>query len=255
MTVKIFEVGGSIRDDALGVPTNDRDFVAVCSAGWKGLVQWADENLDRIFLTTPEFFTIRGIKNKEIFDIVLARKDGAYSDGRHPDEVEPGTLDDDLARRDFTMNAIARCVETGKLFDPFGGFSDIKGGLIRCVGDANDRIREDVLRIVRAMRFSVTKEGMVIDDELSRMLRENMLVPPSEPHTWSAVSDLLGSVSRERIREELLKMFSFDTFNASQFIFGRSGVNRRHARVHPEIILALFGEENDIWLKPTMEKK
>jgi tRNA nucleotidyltransferase (CCA-adding enzyme) len=243
MTVKIFEVGGSIRDDALGVQTNDRDFVAVCSTGWKGLVQWAAENLDRIFLTTPEFFTIRGIKNKEIFDIVLARKDGAYSDGRHPDEVEPGTLDDDLARRDFTMNAIARCVETGELFDPFGGFSDIENGLIRCVGDSSDRIREDVLRIVRAMRFSVTKERMFIDGDLTRMLRENMLV-----RTGEAISDLLGSVSRERIREELLKMFSFDTFRAARFIFA-------HDRVHPEIILALFGEENDIWLKPTMEKK
>jgi tRNA nucleotidyltransferase (CCA-adding enzyme) len=249
MTVKIFEVGGSIRNETLQVPVNDRDFVAVCNTGWGGLVRWADENLDKIFLTTPEFFTIRGIKDKEIFDIVLARKEGAYSDGRHPDEVEPGTLEDDLARRDFTMNAIARCVDTGKLFDPFNGFGDIDNGIIRCVGDNGDgvnacnRIREDVLRIVRAMRFSVTLPGMFIDPYIARILIDDELMTTGE-----CISDLLINVSRERIREELLKMFKHDTLAAARFLFAND-------RIAFAIRKALFGEENDIWLKPTMEKK
>jgi tRNA nucleotidyltransferase (CCA-adding enzyme) len=249
MTVRLYEVGGSIRNEALTIPVNDRDFVGVCDAGWSGLVRWADENLDKIFLTTPEFFTIRGIKDKEIFDIVLARKDGAYSDGRHPDEVEPGTLEDDLARRDFTMNAIARCVDTGKLFDPFNGFSDIENGIIRCVGDDGDgtnacnRIREDVLRIVRAMRFSVTLPGMFIDNYLARILIDDELMTTGEH-----ISDLLASVSRDRIRQELLKMFSFDTIRAAGFLFGND-------RVAYAIRKALFGEGDDIWLKPTTEKK
>ena len=105
MTVKLYEVGGSIRDSLLGILNKDRDFVAVCPEGWDYLVNWADMWLDKVFLITPEYFTIRGIKGGEIFDFVLARKEGAYSDGRHPDSVEPGTLEDDLARRDFTMNA------------------------------------------------------------------------------------------------------------------------------------------------------
>jgi tRNA nucleotidyltransferase (CCA-adding enzyme) len=249
MTVRLYEVGGSIRNEALMIPVNDRDFVGVCGTGWGGLVRWADENLDKIFLTTPEFFTIRGIKGKEIFDIVLARKDGAYSDGRHPDKVEPGTLEDDLARRDFTMNAIARCVDTGKLFDPFNGFGDIEKGIIRCVGDNGDgvnacnRIREDVLRIVRAMRFSVTLPGMFIDNYLARILIDDELMTTGE-----SISRLLANVSRERIREELLKMFAHDTLAAARFLFAFD-------RVAPAIRQALFGNENDIWLKPTMEKR
>ena len=110
MTVQLFEVGGSIRDEVLGLENKDRDFVAVCDGGWEELLRWSNDVMDKVFLVTPDFFTIRGLVNNEVMDVVLARKDGAYSDGRHPDSVEPGSLGDDLARRDFTMNAIARSV-------------------------------------------------------------------------------------------------------------------------------------------------
>lgn len=234
--VKLYEVGGSIRDEFLGLENKDRDYVAVCPKGWAGLKEWAECNLDRVFLESPEFFTIRGIKGKDIIDVVLARKDGAYTDGRHPDTVEPGTLEDDLARRDFTMNAIARSVDTGELFDPFNGREAIEKRIISCVGSTRQRISEDPLRIIRAIRFSITK-GMTPDEALEDVLRHNFF------QLWIVK---LGSVSRERIREELNKMFRFDAVKAAQYLFNDKFVS-------PEILHAIFGE--DIWLKPTMENK
>ena len=242
MSVQLYEVGGSIRDEFLGLENKDRDFVAVCPSGWDSLVEWAEEELDKLFLVTPEYFTIRGIKGKEVFDIVLARKDGAYSDGRHPDSVEPGTLEDDLARRDFTMNAIARSVRTdgydAEVIDPFGGRKDIEEGVIRCVGNPSDRIKEDSLRIVRALRFYITK-GLMMDPMLLEMIRTDRF------SDGNRVSNLLANVSPERLREELHKMFKSNTIKTGQVLFGDM--------VHFDLQSELFCEE--LWLKPTMEKK
>jgi tRNA nucleotidyltransferase (CCA-adding enzyme) len=251
MSVQLYEVGGSIRDEFLGLENKDRDFVAVCPSGWDSLVEWAEGELDKLFLVTPEYFTIRGIKGKEVFDIVLARKEGAYSDGRHPDEVEPGTLEDDLARRDFTMNAIARSME-GELIDPFGGKDDIEEGIIQCVGDAEDRFKEDGLRVLRALRFMVTKPTMVLDASIQNILRSNRL-----GNEVRAVSRLLDSVSRERIREELYKMFKHDTITAARVLFDERIV---HSYLNEAIFMdsradGTDNDSGDIWLKPSMGRK
>tara|TARA_B100000131_G_scaffold221323_1_gene212873 strand:- start:51365 stop:52102 length:738 start_codon:yes stop_codon:yes gene_type:complete len=245
MGVELFEVGGSIRDEFLGLKNSDRDFVAVCPSGWDGLLEWAEDELDKLFLVTPEFFTIRGIKDKEVFDIVMARKEGAYSDGRHPDSVEPGTLEDDLARRDFTMNAIARSVSTGDLFDPFGGREDIQDRVIRCVGNSAERVEEDALRIMRALRFFLTKD-LDLDYDLTAMLRENVLVNDSTHYESRHITSLLKSVSRERIREELHKIFKHDSLVAARVLFNEDFVAS-------ELQEAFLGE--DIWLKPSMGRK
>ena len=106
--VSLYEVGGSVRDRYMGRESHDEDFSAVVeNGGWPELLQWADQEMDEVFLVTPEFLTIRGKKDGKIMDVVMARKEDGYSDGRHPDNVEPGTIDEDLARRDFTMNAMA----------------------------------------------------------------------------------------------------------------------------------------------------
>ena len=108
MTIRLFEVGGSIRDELMGIDNPpDRDFCAEAPS-WEALENWCFEKMKKVFLVTPEFFTIRGMMpNGTAIDVVMCRKDGPSSDGRHPDHVEPGTLLDDLARRDFTVNAMA----------------------------------------------------------------------------------------------------------------------------------------------------
>jgi tRNA nucleotidyltransferase (CCA-adding enzyme) len=258
MAVQLYEVGGSIRDEILGLENKDRDYVAVCDGGWGELLRWSNDVMDKVFLVTPNFFTIRGLVNNEVMDVVLARKDGAYSDGRHPDSVEPGTLEDDLARRDFTMNAIARSVNLdgwaslvgyyAEVIDPFGGRKDIEKGVIRCVGNSAERIEEDSLRILRALRFFVTK-GLTLSEDLSKMLYRNRLVQDGvvqEPsYAGFKITDLLENVSRERVREELHKMLKYDSVITSQVLFG--------SMVHQDLQKEILGK--DIWLKPTMEKR
>ncbi len=215
--MEFFEVGGCVRDEIMGVPSKDIDFTVVIQPG--EIVSGTDpfefihKRLStegfKIFQHRPEFLTIRAMfpdshKHSGVADFVLARKDGTSTDGRRPDFVEPGTLEDDLARRDFTMNAIAKDAD-GNLIDPFGGQADIEDRMIRAVGNAEDRLREDVLRGLRALRFSVTK-GFRIDGDILWAMNQK----------WFA--DALSSVSKERQREELEKMFAHDTLKALRVI-------------------------------------
>jgi tRNA nucleotidyltransferase/poly(A) polymerase len=209
--MRFYEVGGCVRDELLGVKSKDIDFTVVledqdikCAPSILTPFQIMRSMLMfrgfEIFLETPEFLTIRakfpkGHKHSGLTaDFVLARKESDYTDGRRPDKVEPGTLEDDLRRRDFTMNAIAKD-EDGTLIDPFNGQQDIRGKIIRAVGDPTERFEEDALRIVRAMRFAVTKGFSIEAKTLEAMshLRKNV-----------------AGVSAERVREELTKMFNHD---------------------------------------------
>lgn len=212
------EVGGAVRDTFLGLNSKDVDFVAVprnldfwrsADDAFNGLVNHLKWCGFKVFLETPEFFTVRAqvpnghpLKQRtNVADFVLARKDGPSSDGRRPDFVLPGTLMDDLQRRDFTVNAMAML--DGQLVDPFGGREDLQANLLRFVGNPRDRIAEDGLRVMRALRFHITK-GFDIEAE-----------------TWSAVNsefaaEMLMKVSVERIREELEKMFFANTVQSME---------------------------------------
>lgn len=212
------EVGGAVRDRFLGLDSKDVDFVAVptqqfdtADDAFNALVAHLKETGFKVFLETPQFFTVRAqvpnghpLKARtNVADFVLARKDGPSSDGRRPDFVLPGTLMDDLTRRDFTVNAMA--VLDGELVDPFGGREDLDSNLLRFVGNPRDRIAEDGLRVMRALRFSVTK-GFDLDAD-----------------TWDAVNSdfaavMLMKVSVERVREELEKMFLADTLWSLRFL-------------------------------------
>ena len=226
--MEMFEVGGCVRDELLGVKSKDIDFSVVLSpedlddpllnVSPREPFRIMTDNLRRqgfkIFLESPAFLTVRAQfpgKFKErkgvpsplyaqtlTADFVLARKEGEYTDGRRPDRVEIGTLEDDLARRDFTMNAIAKD-SAGNLIDPFNGVQDINDRVIRAVGDAFERLTEDALRAARALRFSVTK-GFRIDPEIVFAMQS------------AAVLDAIeNKIADERISEELSKMFRFDT--------------------------------------------
>lgn len=218
--MEMFEVGGCVRDEILGLKSKDIDFSVTLTEGeieGTGLNPFAFmTNTLRalgftIFVEHPEHLTARAKfpKNHPMWsgldaDFVLARKEGTYTDGRRPDRVEVGTLYDDLARRDFTMNAIAKDAR-GNLIDPFNGQQDIADKVIRAVGNARERIGEDALRGLRALRFAVQK-GFAIDEGVKDVLRSK------------AFQSDLRSVSTERQREELEKMFKADTVRALDLI-------------------------------------
>lgn len=226
--IKIYQVGGSVRDEILGVKSKDIDY-SVEASSFEEMRNYIVLSGGEIFLETPEYVTIRARFGRETADYVLCRKDGEYSDGRRPDYVEPGTLYDDLARRDFTMNAIAKD-SNGNYLDPFVGIQDIQNKIIRCVGDPYRRISEDWLRMLRAVRFAITK-NFRIDDSILKIYEDNY-----------ATSMLAKTVSEERIREEITKMFKYSTIDSLMFF-----------EEYPKMRYACFG--GNIWLKPTVEEK
>lgn len=241
MAVRIFEVGGSVRDRILNLPNKDRDF-AVEAESWDEMRDHVRSIASKIFLEKPEHFTIRALvpigldaKGKmqhEARDFVLCRKDGTYSDGRHPDFVEAGSIFDDLARRDFTINAMAVELATGELLDPHGGKIDCDKRLLRCVGRAEDRFEEDSLRILRAIRFSITK-SLIRDPAIDEILKAPGWFWPNK----------LDAVSEERIREELLKCFQHNTLMTLVFFYS----------INPVFSEVIFGK--NLWLEPTLSPK
>jgi tRNA nucleotidyltransferase/poly(A) polymerase len=240
MTIKLFEVGGSIRDELVGFESNDRDFCAESPEGWEALLSWCEDTMDRVFLVTPEFLTVRGVMpNGEAIDVVMCRADGPSADGRHPVHVIPGTLHDDLMRRDFTINAMAREVDPttlekkGDIIDPLGGKADLERRILRSVGSCTERFGEDGLRVLRAARFCVTK-GMRPARDVEDALAS------SQWWEWAATT-----VSNERIREELTKMFKFDTVASIRFLMTRCSAGA----------LDILTDSTGIWFKPTTEKK
>ena len=205
MTIRMFEVGGCIRDELLGRSSKDVDF-AVEAPSFEAMEDHIRAEGMKIWLSRPEFLTIRaGVPKSHKLrerckgsgvDFVLCRKDGPTLDGRRPQFVEPGTIFDDLRRRDFTVNAMARCAETGEIIDPHGGKEDLEARLLRFVGDGAERINEDGLRVLRGLRFSVTK---------------GLTIHAPELFDDQEMTDKLRSVSTERIKDELNKMFAFST--------------------------------------------
>ncbi len=219
--IQFYEVGGAVRDRMLGLQSKDIDF-AVEAESFKHMEDQLKLRGFKIFLSTPEFLTIRaqvpptesekfrGIKTA---DFVLCRKDSPGSDGRRPDYVEPGTIYDDLARRDFTVNAMAMTA-AGQILDPHGGKQDLEAGILRFVGDPMKRIAEDGLRVMRAFRFAVTK-GFAIHWQTQDALRSELAV------------SMLGRVSVERIREELERMLAHDTIYTVQILANLSDGHRK----------------------------
>lgn len=231
--IKIFLVGGAVRDTFLGTPIKDKDYVVVAPS-FEAMKEFIVSKGGKIFQEKPEFLTLRarmsgfGTLGIGAADFVLARKDGVYTDGRRPDSVEVGTIEEDLARRDFTMNAIAIDTEDQfNVIDPFQGIDDIAHKLIRAVGDARTRLQEDKLRAFRALRFAVEK-GFRIDNRLDW-----------EISRLAAIE--FAAVSTERIRDELLKMFKKDFALSIELLQDAPGLW--------EVV-----KQRGIWFKPTTEK-
>lgn len=201
-----YYVGGYLRDELMGIRSKDIDF-AVENATYEEM--HADILYTRggtIFQERPEFMSIRArIPEIGAADFTLCRREGFYSDARHPDNVEPGNIYQDLSRRDFTVNAIARNEETGEWIDPFEGRADIEYRRLRCVGNPEDRFSEDALRILRAMRFHITK-GFSLDSTLDKALRDYDII------------DNLLQIPIERIYEELRRCYEYSTITTLLFL-------------------------------------
>ena len=143
-----YAVGGCVRDSILGRVPDDWDITTSATPlETKALFQ-------RTFDTGIEHGTITVLIDKDAFEVTTYRVDGEYEDNRHPKEVTfTRCLKEDLLRRDFTINAMAYNESEG-LVDIFGGIQDLQDGVIRCVGNAEERFGEDALRILRAVRFA-----------------------------------------------------------------------------------------------------
>lgn len=185
-------VGGFVRDSLLGRPVSDIDIA--CSALWPQTEEACLAAGMRVHRTGEKHGTVTVVCDDAAFEVTTFRVDGAYSDARHPDEVRfVRSLEEDLARRDFTINAMAYHPLRG-LADPFGGLEDARRGIIRTVGDPAQRFGEDALRILRACRFS-SQLGFSLDGATYQAMLEGkrgLLRASSERITAELQKLLLG---------------------------------------------------------------
>ncbi len=245
---KFYQVGGSVRDEILGMKSKDIDYVAVPSEDLLKDVNSAEimfgvleahlkESGFEVFLVTPDCFTIRAKFPKDhkyqgVADFVMSRKEIGYVEGTRTPIVVPGTLYDDLQRRDFTLNALAKDSE-GNIIDYFDGLWALENRLLITPLDAHITMLDDPLRLLRAFRFSITKGFRI-----SPRIWETCLMD-------GVVDKLEKVVSQERIREEVLKMMKHDTIKTLELF-------EQIRNINPKILKIMFG--NGMWLKPTMEQ-
>ena len=239
---KFYEVGGKVRDEILGLQSKDVDYVAVPSDTLLEKYKSAHEMFViletfltnekfEIFLSTPDCFTVRAKFPKDhkyqgVADFVMARKEIGYVEGTRTPIVVPGTLKDDLERRDFTVNAMAKD-DNGEIIDLFDGMKDLGKMVLSTPLPTKQTFDDDPLRVLRAIRFAITKGFSLkhLDYYINNYDYEtNMKV-----------------VSSERIREELLKCFKHDTMLTLDML-----------NDYPTLKRYIF-ENKLMWLKPTME--
>jgi tRNA nucleotidyltransferase/poly(A) polymerase len=242
---QIYKVGGCVRDRLLGLDSKDIDFTFVLDdlnqsvgEGFDEMTKYLQSEGYEIFLSTSEMFTIRAkfpVNHKfkgMVADFVMARKEVGYTEGTRRPILKLGNLEDDLVRRDFTLNAMAEDID-GNLIDLFDGQWALENRLLITPKDASITMLDDPLRLLRAFRFSITK-GFTITPRIW----ETCLMD-------SVVDKLEQVVSGERIREEVFKMFKHNTIETLDLM-------REINNINPRIIEIMFGK--GMWLKPTFEK-
>lgn len=180
-------VGGCVRDFLLEQPSQDED---ICSS-------LRPEEIQALFSDLPQIDqglkhgTVGLLVEGRLYEVTTYRQDGPYSDHRRPDQVTfTRSLREDLARRDFTINAMALGLD-GEIIDPFGGQDDLRAGLVRAVGNPWQRFEEDALRLLRAVRFA-NRLGFSLETQTEQALRDQ--------------ASLLAEISAERIAAEFLKI-------------------------------------------------
>ena len=199
-------VGGAVRDMLMGKAPHD----------WDITTDATPEQVSSIFYRVIPTGIAHGtvtvhFSGKEI-EVTTFRTESGYSDGRHPDSVAYTTkLEEDLSRRDFTMNSIAASLKDGRIIDPFDGKTDIKSRIIRTVGNPLERFCEDGLRPVRAVRFSA-RLGFEIEAETLRAMQEPSVLQKTR------------GISCERFRDELVKLLGAPKPSLGLLLMERTGI-------------------------------
>lgn len=213
-----YVVGGCVRDLLLKKEPKD----------WDVATNAKPEEIQGLFpksFYTNQFGTVTVLSGIEEVEVTTYRTDGNYSDQRHPDEVKFTTsLGEDLARRDFTVNAIA--LDEDKIVDPFDGQKDLEAKLIRAVGEATERFGEDALRLMRAVRLA-TQLGFEIEKKTLEVIKEQ--------------AEDIRAVSQERIRDELVKIVMSEAPEKGFNILEKTGLLKR---VMPELAEGVGVDQN-----------
>lgn len=190
---ELWLAGGLVRDELRGVPPEDhRDDVDFATSAMPDECERIAKGLGATVTTVGQRFGTTGVQlDGEWAEITTFRGDSYTAGSRWPDVTFGSSIDEDLARRDFTVNAIARNTATGELRDPFGGREDIERKLLRAPGDPRTRFAEDPLRILRGVRF-VSQLGFAIEEETKTAMEESV--------------ELLGTLSQERVTAEIERL-------------------------------------------------
>ena len=187
-----YVVGGCVRDACLGLTPQDYD---LCTSALPEQTEHVFRNR-RLVLAGKKHGTVGVVTENGVVEITTFRQEGSYRDNRHPDWVRfVPDVESDLARRDFTVNAMAYSPTRGYA-DPFGGREDLNKGLLRAVGDPQKRFREDSLRILRGVRFAV-RYGLTVESATEKAM--------------FAQASLMDNLAPERVFEELCKLLPLVT--------------------------------------------
>jgi poly(A) polymerase len=241
MSLQLFKVGGCVRDHLLGVSTKDIDFTVVLDdttqsvdQGWDTMISFLKDQGFKIFLQTKDCFTVRamfpiGHKHQGLVaDFVMARKDLGFISGSRKPILQLGTLSDDLMRRDFTLNAMAMDMD-GNIIDDWRGMQALKQMTLRTPLDSMTTLMDDPLRLLRALRFSITRGFRISQPLWDAIMQPGILVKMKDV------------VSQDRMRDEVTKMMQHDTVKSLQLL-----------QSVPGLIDVVFG--GDMWLMPTTKK-
>jgi tRNA nucleotidyltransferase (CCA-adding enzyme) len=216
LNYQAFFVGGFVRDYLLGIEPNDIDITT------NALPNEVQEIFSKTRATGLKYGTISVFKGKDTFEVTTFRSDKKYLNHRQPEAVEFSTnIEEDLKRRDFTINALAMDY-TGEIVDLFSGRKDLSAKLIRAIGEPDIRFNEDALRMLRAFRF-VSKLNFDIEEKTFKSIQKNI--------------ELLKEISNERVLMELRKIFAYPSSQKAIKLLRKSGIKM----VFPE-----FGKALDI---------
>lgn len=203
--------GGCVRDFVMGIPPKDFDIATTAKP----------DQVEKLFQKTvpvgKQFGVILVVEDGETFEVATFRQESGYLDGRHPSEVHFVKPEEDAKRRDFTINGMFYDPKKKQIIDFVNGQADIQSKVVRTIGNPHDRFQEDKLRLLRAVRFA-SNLGFTIESE-----------------TWNAIKKMAAEikvVSQERIRDELIKLFTRSNAGLGLALLSDSGLL---AQVLPEI--------------------
>lgn len=212
-------VGGAVRDMLMDIYPKEIDIVTDAD------VEIVEKLFTRTVSVGKQFGVVKVLIGDNAFEVATCRKDGKYIDGRHPENVSKGSFEDDVTRRDFTINSLLYNPILDEIIDYKSAQDDIRVGIIRGIGDPLERINEDHLRMMRAIRFS-SRFNFRIDESLFLAIKDN--------------SHLINRISAERIRDELLKMLTANNNGNALELLNESGLLNK---ILPEVTMMIGVEQ------------